>query len=314
MCGYISLNMKRATLVDRELLTKTNMDLLTQENVEKTIKLASTTTAAAAVPATLAKPKKPKSRKPKSKDSVKRVLNFDDTQDDNAVTMEAKPPAAKRSRTTKAKKCNAGPKTAVLTELSAAAVVVNAPIVTDTIDTTDTTIITDADVDKILEDVVDMTSVPGFPLTFAELASTKPPQPEAEAALVYTPPQQQQPEVAPPAAPSKKPKAAPKKRTEKSAATSAVAAATSSPEEFLDVYINNGYVCSKVRIKGKRLTRISTIGIDLPFSARLVPVASMRYTIISAFEMSVNKWVATLHIHNEDTFIEAQTPLIKFDE
>lgn len=86
---------------------------------------------------------------------------------------------------------------------------------------------------------------------------------------------------------------------------------TAPPEEELEIFLENGYVCNKNRIKGRRLTRIRTNKIDVPYTDRLIPIDSKRYTIFSSLCDDVNQWISTLHIHNEDTFIETGTKLIK---
>lgn len=86
---------------------------------------------------------------------------------------------------------------------------------------------------------------------------------------------------------------------------------TAPPEEELEIFIENGYVCNKYRIKGRRLTRIRTNKIDVPYTDRLIPIDSKRYTIFSSLCDDTNQWISTLHIHNEDTFIETGTKLIK---
>lgn len=208
----------------------------------------------------------------------KRTVKFNDAQDDNAIALETKPPPRKRPRTIKAKKCNEG---SAKTKGSSKTSVVAATA----------TAAKDEQLDDVLEFVVEMSSPPPPPpppITSDDIEDDCPPPPKRRKAATTT---------------TTVPK---KQRAEKAAAS------PPQPEESLEVFITtDGYVCSKVRVKGKRLTRIHTIPIDVPFDVHLISIASPRYTIMSAFDMISEKWIASLHIHNEDTFIEAGTKLIK---
>lgn len=298
--------MMKNNLVKRETLSKMDLNLgsakVEKQNVfEQTIQLASTEKVAAA-------PQKPAKRQHQQQRSsggasvgVKRVLDFDAgaQPDDNAVSMEAVVVATAaaaaaasatnkskpRSRSSKAKKRNEAAKA----QDDAA----EAKVIEDIFEFV-----------SELEDKALLTKSSSAPVVVAAATATTIKKSRGKRNNNNSDNQQQ-----PPAK-----KAATEKKDDGKKARSSYKSSSSSslPEEQLEIFIEDGYVCNKHRIKGRRLTRIRTNNINVPFSERLIPIDSMRYTIFSSLSSEADdQWIATLHIHNEDTFIEAGTKLIK---